>query len=162
MSFDLDRILRAFNAAQVRYLLIGGVNFSIRHIAYATYDVDLWVADTEQNLRATQDALTELGAEWGPTEDSWKSVPNDFHWLQSQQCFCMTTEAGALDIFRDVFGLEGRFDECHARAVATRTPDRTPFMSLADEDMLRCQESLPPGHRDERRIQYLRATLGLT
>jgi hypothetical protein len=64
---NVDRILETFNRQQVAYLLIGGMNFLLGHKPVLTYDVDLWVEDTEENLRRCEAALAELDAEWRRT-----------------------------------------------------------------------------------------------
>jgi hypothetical protein len=50
----VDQILETFNRRQAGYLLIGGMNFLLRHQPVLTFDVDLWVADTPENLRRTE------------------------------------------------------------------------------------------------------------
>jgi hypothetical protein len=37
----------------------------LRHQPVLTFDVDLWVDDSAENLNKVADALRELGAEWG-------------------------------------------------------------------------------------------------
>jgi hypothetical protein len=37
---NLDRILETFSAQRVDYILIGGVNFLLRHEPVTTYDID--------------------------------------------------------------------------------------------------------------------------
>ena len=159
MSVNVDAILEACHHEQVDYLLIGGMNFLLRHRPELTFDVDLWVRDTSVNLERLNRALRRLGAAWGPTESAWRPVPDDWHWLERQAVFCLTTEHGAVDIFRDVRGLEGRYDECRARAVALTTAAGMAFLGLSDQDMLTCQEALPPGQRHERRMAVLREAL---
>ena len=69
--------------------------------------------------------------------------------------------AVALGGHRDagVRGLEGRYDECRARAASGTTGSGVKFLGLSDEDMLACQEALPPGQRHERRMALLRDAL---
>jgi hypothetical protein len=89
-------------------------------------------------------------------------VSADSRWLCSQEVFCLTTAFGALDIFRGVRGLEGRYLECKTRGVRAITATGIQFIGLSDEDMLACQEALPAGERKERRIQVLRAAIEQT
>jgi len=156
---NVDEILNALNVEQVDYLLIGGMNFLIRHLPELTFDVDIWLRDEEQNLSRANQALRRLGAEWGRTEKAWAPVPKDWKWLQSQNVFCLTTSQGALDIFRDVRGLEGRYSECKARGILTKTAAGISFSGLSDEDMLTCQEALPPKERKTRRMEVLREAI---
>src|SRR5512141_1789242 len=104
---NVDQILTRLNEQQVDYLLIGGMNFLIRHLPELTFDVDVWVRDDAENLTRLNRSLEQLEAAWGPTEANWKPISHDWRWLQQQPLFCLTTKEGALDIFREVRGLEG-------------------------------------------------------
>ena len=159
VNMNVDRILAALNAENTRYLLIGGMNFLIRHLPELTFDVDLWVEDTPENLAQVNRALLNLGAAWGPTEETWAPVPQDWRWLTRQSVFCLTTEHGAVDIFREVHGLEGKYQECRERAVGTSTSAGCAFLGLSDRDMLACQEALPESERKPRRIARLREAI---
>ena len=110
-------------------------------------------------MRRLNRALRRLGAEWGRTEADWWPVPEDPRWLQLQPVFCLTTDHGALDIFREVRGLEGRYVECKARCVNTETAAGVACPSLSDRDMLACQEALPPGEQKARRMEVLREAI---
>ncbi len=156
---NVDQILSALNDEQVDYLLIGGMNFLLRHRPDLTFDVDVWVEDSPPNLDRLNRALAKLGAEWGRTEAEWQAVPTDPAWLQQQAVFCLTTPHGALDVFRDVRGLEGRYSDCRARAVTSATASGVRFLGLSDQDMLACQEALPPGQQNQRRMETLREAL---
>jgi len=158
-GMNVDEILQTLNVEQVDFLLIGGMNFLLRHFPELTFDVDIWVRDNEENLQRVNRALRKLGAAWGPTEKEWREISNDWHWLCSQSMFCLTTRHGALDIFREVLGLENRFDESFRRATAARTATGIPFASLSDEDMLICQENLPVGQQKVRRMEILREAI---
>ena len=140
---NVDEILSALNEEQVDYLLIGGMNFLIRHLPELTFDVDIWVREEAGNLARLNRALRRLGAQW----------------LETQGVFCMTTQHGALDIFREVRGLEGRYAECKGRSVPSKTAAGTAFSALSDEDMLACQEALPPGQRKARRVEVLQQAI---
>lgn len=156
---NVDEILKALSQEHVNYLLIGGMNFLLRHLPEITFDVDIWVKDEGENLARLNNALERLGAEWGPIEAEWRRVPTDWHWLHTQGVFCLTTRHGALDVFRDVRGLEGSYKDCKVRSIRSQTASGVPFTGLCDEDMLACQQALPPGERKERRIQVLREAI---
>ena len=157
---NVDEILQTLNDGQVDYLLIGGMNFLIRHLPELTFDVDIWVRDDTENLGRLNQSLRRLGAEWGRTEKEWRPVPDDWRWLESQGVFCLTTRHGALDIFRDVRGLEGKYPECKARGIPTTTAAGVSFTGLSDRDMLTCQEALPLQERKTRRMEVLRRAIG--
>ncbi len=156
---NVDEILRTLNQEQVDFLLIGGMNFLLRHLPELTWDVDIWVKDDAENLARLNRALEHLGAEWGRTETEWKPVASDWRWLQAQEVFCLTTTQGALDVFRDVRGLEDRYLDCKGRGIHSHTTAGVEFTGLSDEDMLVCQEALPAEERKERRIQVLRKAI---
>ncbi len=156
---DIDHILRTMHDHDVDYILIGGVNFLLRHLPELTYDIDIWILDTDANLEKANQALTLLRAEWGSTEQNWKPIPADPQWLRRQICFCLTTPFGALDIFREVRGLEGKYSECKIRAQHSHTPSGVTYWALSDEDMLRCQEALEPADRKTKRMEVLRAAI---
>jgi hypothetical protein len=149
---NVDNILEALSVEKVDFILIGGMNFLIRHIPELTFDVDIWVQDTDENLARLNRALKALGAAWGPTERDWK-------WLRGQSLFCLTTREGAVDVFRDVLGLEGSYAACRGRAAACATAAGQPFLGLSDEDMLACQEALPESERKPSRMEHLRRAI---
>jgi hypothetical protein len=152
-------ILRTFADRRVEAILIGGMNFLLRHQPVLTYDVDFWVRDTPDNLLRTVEALRALGAKWGRDEKSWGPIPAGTEWLQGQSIFCLTTDHGAVDIFREVRGLEGQFEACWERAAHGQTAKRTSFRGLSDRDMLACQLALPEGEQNANRVAYLQAKL---
>ena len=156
---NVDEMLSTLNRNHVDFLLIGGMNFLLRHLPELTFDVDIWVRDDNENLARVNAALKEVGAEWGRTETEWKPVPPDWRWLQSQGVFCLTTTHGALGVFREVRGLECGYAECKARAIRSQTATGIPFVGLSDQDMLRCQEALPEAERKARRIQVLQEAI---
>ena len=156
---NVDQILRTLSGEHVDYLLIGGMNFLLRHLPELTFDVDIWVRDDAENLEQVNRALGILGAAWGETESDWRPVPNDWRWLYRQGCYCLTTTHGALDVFRDVRGLEGRYDDCKATAILSKTSSGVPYCALSDEHMLACQEALPLAQQKQRRMEVLRMAM---
>ena len=155
---NVDHILQTFNACEVEYLLIGGMNFLLRHEPVLTYDIDFWIRDTATNLARCDAALRQLEAAWGPTEDSWRPISQQSGWLARQSVFCLTSPAGAIDIFRAVTGLSS-WEACRARAVIGQTAALVEYHGLCDEDMIACQLALPEGQRRQTRVESLqRAT----
>ena len=71
---NVDRILATMNDCQVEYILIGGMNFLLRHEPILTFDVDLWIDDQEANCRRCERALETLEAEWGESDSDWRKV----------------------------------------------------------------------------------------
>jgi len=155
---NVDHILQTFNVCEVEYLLIGGMNFLLRHEPVLTYDIDFWIRDTSANLARCDAALSQLEASWGPTEDSWRPISQQSGWLARQTVFCLTSPAGAIDIFRTVTGLPS-WETCRTRAAIGQTAALVEYYGLCDEDMIACQLALPEGQRRQARIESLqRAT----
>lgn len=153
---NVDRILDTFNRHKVDYLLIGGMNFLLRHAPVLTYDVDLWIDDTPENLARCEKALAELQAEWGASENEWGPVAGRAPgWMARQGVFCLTSPSGAIDVFRSVKGLEA-WSTSRATAQAAATAAGTAFCGLSDADMLRSQMARPEAERDAQRIRILK------
>jgi len=155
MPLDINKILAAMNEAEVKYLLIGGANFMLRHKGAMTYDVDLWVEDSEANLMLIHQALSGLQAEWGSTDDDWGPVADKSpDWLTSQAMFCLMTPWGALDIFRSLLGVE-IWSSAWLRSKQEQTAAGIPYRAISDADMLDCQYALPEGQRNRTRVEFL-------
>ena len=156
---NVDRILETMNGHQVDYLLIGGMNFLLRHLPVLTFDVDLWIADTPENLRRTESALADLNAEWGPSDSEWRPVAQlPAGWLERQTVFCLTSPHGPIDIFRAVRGLPDRHAAAQ-RAISSETAAGARYRGLSDEDMLACQLALDEHERKPERVRFLSGIL---
>ncbi len=59
---DFRDLFSAFNAATVRYLLVGGYAVAFHAEPRFTKDLDLWIEPSESNARAAYSALTAFGA----------------------------------------------------------------------------------------------------
>ena len=156
---NIDVILKTVANFDVDYLLIGGVNYLLRHQPELTYDIDLWIADTPNNRARTNSALRELKAEWGPTESDWRPVSENAAWLEKQGVYCLSSPYGAIDIFREVKGLEGKYESCKRKGILGKTPSGVLYYALGDEDMLTCQTALPSHLQKLKRIETLRSAL---
>jgi hypothetical protein len=156
---NIDVVLQTMANFGVDYLLIGGVNYLLRHEPELTYDIDFWIADTADNRLRTSSALRELKAEWGPTESNWGPVSENPAWMEKQGVFCLSSPYGAIDIFRQVKGLEGSYESCKARSILSKTPTGVVYYALSDEDMLACQIALPSPLQKVKRIETLRSAI---
>jgi hypothetical protein len=158
---NVELILDTFNRHQVDYLLIGGMNFFLRHRPDTTLDVDLWIEDSPENRGRCHNALVELKAEWGPTDEQWGPVSGmSPSWLATQSVFCLDCPAGAVDIFRVVEGLD-EWRACRGRAETCSTKSGLQYLALSDADMLRCQLALPEHERRTERVRFLKDVLNL-
>lgn len=61
-DWPLEKVLRAFDAARVRYLIIGGQAAIIYGASQITKDADFWVEPTRRNFAALEKALISLNA----------------------------------------------------------------------------------------------------
>jgi hypothetical protein len=130
------------------------------HRPVLTFDVDILVEDKKDNLKRLNEALAAMKGEWGKTESSWQAVPEDSKWLERQPLFCLTTQYGPLDIFREVPGLENKFEECWQLGREGKTSEGIVFKGLSDYHMLECQLVLEPEDQKPERIKILRTALG--
>jgi hypothetical protein len=154
-----ERILNVFNRHGVKYLIIGGMNIFLRHQPQSTFDIDLWIEDSMENLARCHKALVELEAQWGREEKDWEPVSKKTEtWLNQQQVFCIYSPAGAIDIFRSVTGLVS-WEECNNRAIVGKTKNGILFSALGDKDMLKCQLALPENQQKKDRIRILKESI---
>lgn len=152
---NVDRILGVLNDHQVRYLLIGGMNFLLRHQPVLTYDIDFWIQDTVDNLGRCELALARLRAEWGASDADWGPVARKTAgWLGRQSVYCLTCPDGAIDVFRSVPGLAAWIDSFR-RCYHETTASGVPYYGLSDEDMLACQLALSDNERKPGRVAAL-------
>jgi len=159
-NVNADIILAAMNERGVDYLLIGGVNFMLRHEAVLTFDIDLWIEDTEANLARCEQALAALGAEWGESDETWQPVSQKQPgWLSRQMVYSLNSPHGAINIFRAVTGLP---DWASSRKTAVReaTGAGSVYYGISDRDMLACQFALEADLQKQYRIQSLQRHLG--
>ena len=156
---NVDAILAAMNEREVRYLLIGGMNFMLRHRPLLTFDVDFWIEDSRENRNRCEQALDDLDAEWGSTEENWAPVgrlPED--WLSNQSVYCLNSPHGAIDIMRSVKGL-GDWQKSWEKGIEEATQAGTPYRGLSDRDMLLCQLALEEQYRKSERVRILQEFL---
>ena len=62
MNPDFVELLRAFNAAEVRFLVVGAYAVTFHTRPRATADIDLWVEPTPDNAPRVLQALKHFGA----------------------------------------------------------------------------------------------------
>jgi hypothetical protein len=156
---NVDDVLRKLNDHEVAYILIGGMNFLLRHAPVLTFDVDIWIEDSAENQGRCEKVLGSLCAEWGATDDDWGPVAaKPPGWLLRQAIFCLTSPSGSIDVFRAVKGLES-WAVCRERAYRGETAKGTSYWGLSDEDMLRSQMALEQHEQKPQRIQALQEKL---
>ncbi len=156
---QIDEVLNVLNNQGVDYILIGGINFLLHHEPIATFDIDFWIEDSDENRARCHAALVLLGASWGPDDEQWREVKDlPTSWLTRQGVFCLTSRHGWIDLFRAVKGL-GSWSDSRQRARTGVTAKGTAYVGLSDEDMLQCQLALPEEERKLDRVRVLKSAL---
>jgi hypothetical protein len=107
INSDFRDLLRSFNAAGVRYLIVGGYAVMVHTEPRYTKDLDLWIDPVEENARRMIQALLEFGA---PTADI---QPSDF--TEPEVFFQIGVEPVRVDILTSIRGLE--FEGAWARRI---------------------------------------------
>ena len=160
-NVNADKILATMNQFGVDYLLIGGMNFLLRHEPMLlTFDIDLWIDDTDDNRGRCEQALVALDAEWGESDATWEPVDKKpGGWLSRQGIFSLNSPHGAIDIFRQVQGLAD-WSQARSNARTESTTTGVNYYGISDEDMLQCQLALDPAAQKSSRIQMLSTKLG--
>jgi hypothetical protein len=120
---DFRELFCAFNAASVRYLVVGA--YAVIHYSEPRYtkDLDIWVEPTAENAQRVWQALVTFGV---PTDGL---VPSDL--ANPDLIYQLGIEPNRIDLVMSVTGLE--FASAWSRSVAT-IYDGVPIklLSLAD------------------------------
>lgn len=135
------------------------MSYFLRHKPQLTFDIDFWVENSEENLSLVEACLTKLEAEWGKDDKDWKKVsmyPKG--WIKGQSMFSFSSPYGAIDIFREVRGLNS-WQESFAASVEGKTKAGASYRSISDEDLLKCQLALNEKEQKADRIKDLKEIL---
>jgi hypothetical protein len=155
LSFDYQAVFHVLNEHAVSYLLIGGLNYFLRHRPVSTQDIDVFVDSSRDNLTRCETALAALGAQWGRVDAEWTlTSEKPAGWLSGQSVFCLLTPHAPLDIFFSVPGITS-FAAAAANAVTIVTNDGTKVQCISTEDLLACQLALPENLRRLDRVRHL-------
>jgi hypothetical protein len=128
MNSDFKELLEAFNACDVRYLIVGGVAFIYHAEPRYTKDLDVWVKADEQNARRVYEALVKYGA---PVADMSE---DDF--AREGYFFTMGIAPVRVDILMSVDGLD--FEDAWTRRVEDEV-DHVQVAVLSKEDLIRAK-----------------------
>lgn len=157
---NVDAILEALNRHNVQYMLVGGMNFLLRHSPILTFDIDIWIEDSDDNRHRCEATLSALNAEWGATDAEWGPVDRlKPGWLGRQGVFSLSTPSGAVDIFRSLCGLAD-WHSSRKEALRETTAAGIVYYGLSDREMLKCQLALDPAIQKRERIQTLQSRIG--
>jgi hypothetical protein len=97
MNQDFVDLLRAFNAAEVRFLIVGAYALALHGRPRATGDLDLWIDATPENAPRVMEALAEFGAPLGDV------TAEDFS--REGVVFQIGVPPGRIDILTQLTGL---------------------------------------------------------
>lgn len=124
MHQDFKELLSAFNAGQVRYLIVGGYAVSFHAQPRATKDLDILIGADAENSKAVYAALAKFGAPIEGLSAKDFAEPDNF--------FRMGTPPVMVDIMPKITGVE--FDEAWSRRVDVQIDDdlSVPFISRQD------------------------------
>ena len=124
MHQDFKELLSAFNAGQVRYLIVGGYAVSFHAQPRATKDLDILIGADAENSKAVYAALAKFGAPIEGLSAKDFAEPDNF--------FRIGTPPVMVDIMPKITGVE--FDEAWSRRVDVQIDDdlSVPFISRQD------------------------------
>ena len=124
MHQDFKELLSAFNAGQVRYLIVSGYAVSFHAQPRATKDLDILISADADNSKAVYTALAKFGAAIEGLSAQDFAEPDNF--------FRMGTPPVMVDIMPKISGVE--FEEAWQRRIDVRIDDdlTVPFISRQD------------------------------
>ena len=120
ISSDYKDLLNTFNAAGVRYLVVGGYAVMIHSEPRYTKDLDIWIDRSEANAQALFTALARFGA---PLKGLG---PSDF--TEPEVFYQVGIEPVRVDIMTSVSGLSA----WERRLMVDFSGESTPVLSLED------------------------------
>jgi len=125
MSNDLIELLRAFNAHEVKYLIVGTYAFGVHAEPRATKGMDLFIRSDEENIKAVIRALAQYGAPLG------SFTPADF---TDGTVFRIGQPPARIDIMQDIDGIS--FDEAWENRVEGLLDGQTPAHVISREHLI--------------------------
>jgi hypothetical protein len=131
MHPDFKELLSAFNAGQVRYLVVGGYAVSFHAQPRATKDLDILISADAENSRAVYAALAKFGAPIEGLSAKDFAEPDNF--------FRMGAPPVMVDIMPKISGVE--FDEAWRRRVDVQIDDNLSATFISRQDLLAAKVS---------------------
>jgi hypothetical protein len=107
---DFLDLLTALNAADARYMLVGGHAVGFHGVPRATKDIDVWIEATPENAARVMKALRAFGAPLGGLSDADLSRPGPG--------FRMGAPPFRIEILTEISGVS--FGDAWPRCVAAR------------------------------------------
>lgn len=97
MNPDFLDLLRAFTAADVRFLIVGAYALALHGRPRATGDLDIWIDPTPANAQRVMRALDEFGAPLGGVVEADFAAPG--------VTYQIGVVPGRIDILTDLTGI---------------------------------------------------------
>src|ERR1700689_3090318 len=126
MHQDFKELLSAFNAGQVRYLIVGGYAVSFHAQPRATKDLDILIGADAENSKAVFAALAKFGAPVEGLSAKDFAEPDNF--------FRMGTPPVMVDILSRIGGVE--FEGAWQRRVDVQVDDTLTVPFISRDDLL--------------------------
>ena len=126
MPADWTELLRALNAHDVKFLVVGGYAFGAYTEPRATKELDIFIRADESNSEAVYRALADFGA---PLHNL---SPADF---RDGSCFQIGTPPGRIDILQQIDGIT--FDEAWKNRVEADLAGDMRVAVISREDLIR-------------------------
>jgi len=126
MFDDFKDLLSAFNAANVRYLVVGGYAVSLHAQPRATKDLDILIGTDAENSKAVYLALKGFGAPVGGLSAQDFTEPDNF--------FRMGAPPVMVDIMPKISGVE--FESAWSRRVTVEIDGALLVSFISREDLL--------------------------
>ena len=109
MNADFLDLLTALNAADARFLVVGGYAVGVHGRPRATKDLDVWIETSADNARRVMQALRDFGAPLGDLEEKDLETPGTG--------FKMGEPPSRVDILTQIEGV--RFEDAWPRRLET-------------------------------------------
>ena len=146
MPRDLKELLRAFNAHNVKYIVVGGYAFGVHVEPRATKDLDIFIQPDDQNSEAVFKALAQYGAPLAGLS------PADF---RDGTIFQLGLPPSRVDILQHIDGVT--FDEAWENRLKGLVDGEVEAVVISRDDLIR--NKLASGReQDLLDVKKLRAT----
>ena len=156
-GFDPREMLRALEAHQVRYVVIGAIAAIAAGAPVMTTDLDVTADRSRENLERLSRALDDLQARLRSRSDpEGVMFPVDADMLESADSWTLLTRSGNLDVVFSPAGTGGYEDLRRAAKRERIAGVAVPVASLAD--VIRCKEAAGRP-KDLMQLPILRLTL---
>jgi hypothetical protein len=149
-------MLEAFEAAEIRYVVIGGVAAIAHGASRRTGDLDVCYEVSEANLELLAATINRWNPHLRVSGDERLPFPLEPRSLAELQTLTLDTDQGALDLLQTVSGV-GSYGDCLRESVSVPVGD-IPVRMLGLEALIRAKEAAARG-KDLKALPELREAL---